>query len=38
MGNSFGIRLTKRMFKEYGLKEGDEVKIEISFFVRVVRE
>ena len=29
-GNSFGIRLTKRMLEEYGLKEGDEVKIKIE--------
>lgn len=29
-GNSFGVRLTKKELEEYGLKEGDEVKIRIE--------
>jgi hypothetical protein len=29
-GNSFGVRLTKRMLEEYGLKEGNEIKIKIE--------
>ena len=29
-GNSFGVRLTKKELEEYGLKEGDEVKIKIE--------
>ena len=29
-GNSFGVRLTKKELEEYGLKEGEEVKIKIE--------
>ncbi|MEA1994301.1 MAG: hypothetical protein U9N35_07920 [Euryarchaeota archaeon] len=29
-GNSLAVRLTKKELKEYGLKEGDEVKIKIE--------
>jgi len=29
-GNSLAVRLTKKDLKEYGLKEGDEVKIKIE--------
>ena len=29
-GNSFGVRLTKKELEEYGLKEGDEIKIKIE--------
>lgn len=29
-GNSLAIRLTKKELEEYGLKEGDEVKIKIE--------
>jgi antitoxin component of MazEF toxin-antitoxin module len=29
-GNSFGVRLTKKELEEFGLKEGDEVKIQIQ--------
>jgi antitoxin component of MazEF toxin-antitoxin module len=29
-GNSFGVRLTTKELEEYGLKEGDEIKIKIE--------
>ena len=29
-GNSFGVRLTKKELEEYGLKEGDKIKIKIE--------
>jgi antitoxin component of MazEF toxin-antitoxin module len=29
-GNSFGVRLTKKELEEYGLKEGDKIKIMIE--------
>jgi antitoxin component of MazEF toxin-antitoxin module len=29
-GNSFGVRLTKKELAEYGLKEGDTIKIKIE--------
>ena len=29
-GNSFGVRLTKKELEEYGLKEGDEIKVRIE--------
>jgi antitoxin component of MazEF toxin-antitoxin module len=29
-GNSFGVRITKKELEEYGLKEGEEVKVKIE--------